>query len=139
MDYADPNRERGGMILVNGAGEVLLLKGADTATGQGKWSFPKGAIEPQDGTDLLKTAVREAAEETGLVAEDHYTIASKRPVLQVHNNIFWLGVMRPDAPAPTIQTTEISEYRWVDPKKCRLDVGSLNAGVRRWLNTRRHR
>lgn len=136
MDYTDPNRERGGMILVNSAGEVLLLKGIGAA---GKWSFPKGAIEPQDGESLLKTAVREAAEEAGLVAEDHYTIPSKRPVLQVHNNIFWLGIMRPDAPDPTIQALEISEYRWVDPKTCRLDVGSLNAGVRRWLNTRRHR
>jgi 8-oxo-dGTP pyrophosphatase MutT (NUDIX family) len=136
MDYTDPNRERGGMILVNNNGEVLLLKGADTAEGPGKWSFPKGAIEPQDGESLLKTAVRETAEETGLVAEDHYTIASKRPALQVHNNIFWLGVMRPDAPAPTISADEISEYRWVNPKTCRLDVGSLNAGVRRWLNAK---
>lgn len=131
MDYTDPNRPRGGVILVNAAGEVLLLKGVG-----GKWSFPKGAIEPQDGTDLLKTAVREAAEEAGLVAEGHYTITSKRPALQVHNNYFWLGVMRAGAPEPTVQQSEISEYRWVNPKACRLDVGTLNAGVRRWLSNR---
>jgi 8-oxo-dGTP pyrophosphatase MutT (NUDIX family) len=136
MDYTDHNRPRGGVILVNAAGEVLLLKGVSTTGGPEKWSFPKGAIEPQDGTDLLKTAVREAAEEAGLVAEDHYTITSKRPALQVHNNYFWLGIMKPDAPNPTIDSAEISEYRWVNPKVCRLDVGTLNAGVRRWFTKR---
>lgn len=129
MDYTDDNRERGGMILINDAGEILLLRGVGT----GKWSFPKGAIEPQDGTDLLKTAVREVAEEAGLIAEEHYTVMLKRPVLQVHNNYFWLGQMRPGAPMPRIPRDEISEYRWVNPSNCRIDTSALNVGVRRWL------
>src|SRR5215472_12301929 len=44
----------------------------------GAWSIPKGLVE--DGADLLATAQREFAEETGLVAEGTVTVLA--PVRQ---------------------------------------------------------
>ena len=51
------------VIAMNGAGEILLHKRADS----GLWSIPGGKQEP--GESIRQTAVREAKEETGYDVE----------------------------------------------------------------------
>jgi 8-oxo-dGTP pyrophosphatase MutT (NUDIX family) len=50
-----------GIVVLNGAGELLLCH----ATGGSYWDIPKGTGEA--GESALQTALREAAEECGLV------------------------------------------------------------------------
>ena len=52
-------------IILNDAGEVLLLKRSQTDTRRaGQWDFPGGGAEP--GEDITTTVIREVAEEAGL-------------------------------------------------------------------------
>lgn len=51
-----------GGVVLNKAGEVLLIRDR-----QGYWVFPKGHLDP--GETLQQAAVREVAEETGIVAQ----------------------------------------------------------------------
>lgn len=51
-----------GGVVLNKAGEVLLIRDR-----QGYWVFPKGHLDP--GETLPQAAVREVAEETGIVAQ----------------------------------------------------------------------
>lgn len=62
MNYAGA----GLILLSSDLTHILLLRDARS----GKWGFPKGHREPEDGSDLL-TAVREVYEETGLTQEDY--------------------------------------------------------------------
>jgi 8-oxo-dGTP pyrophosphatase MutT (NUDIX family) len=58
-----PSVVSSGILVFNAARELLLCH----ATGTPRWDIPKGVGEP--GEDALATAVRETAEETGLVFE----------------------------------------------------------------------
>lgn len=66
-----------GVALMNGEGEILLLKGHD-----GVWDLPGGHMEI--GESLEETASRELLEETGLTVDalDLLGIASGRRIFQ---------------------------------------------------------
>lgn len=62
VKHPDLSRAAGTLLIASDTGRVLLLRRAD---GQG-WSHPGGMADPGEGPE--ETAIRELAEETGLLA-----------------------------------------------------------------------
>ena len=110
--------------------EVLLLRRSrELSAFAGAWVFPGGAVEAADGpTDgwhapqatARNTAVRELAEETGLVVDPAALVPLARwtaPVVMTRrfDTWFFLGVS-PGAPV-CIDQGEIHEHRWIAPRE----------------------
>jgi len=55
-------------IIENGSGKILLLRRANTASGNGAWCLPGGKIDY--GQTAEQAVIREVAEETGLQVTD---------------------------------------------------------------------
>lgn len=93
MISATPSSTGAGIILVRNDGPLrfFLLRGRAS----GIWSFAKGHPEICDDANLLRTAIREAYEETGLQAGVDYQFVGdsqrfgKRP--------YWIGLVHPGA------------------------------------------
>jgi 8-oxo-dGTP pyrophosphatase MutT (NUDIX family) len=122
------NAARGGMILYNSKGCVLILKDCNSE----KWSFPKGAQEDSDA-NLLATAVRECEEESGLRCGKEYRILSSFPHLDIFNYTYYAGLVFDDAVEVVPQESEIDDYRWIDPIAPPIEDAYLNYGVRSYL------
>jgi ADP-ribose pyrophosphatase YjhB (NUDIX family) len=72
-----------GAFVVNGRGEVLVVQEANgPLKGKGVYKMPTGLVHA--GEDIIDAAVREVAEETGIVATPDAVIA----VRQAHNFAF---------------------------------------------------
>jgi 8-oxo-dGTP pyrophosphatase MutT (NUDIX family) len=103
----------GGVIVDPGNGKVLLVKiGKEHRKGRSGWTWPKGRVDP--GEKLVKTAVREAREETGVTARPLLSLGKlKSSNAQRHYFLMTrdLGVKqgRPDHEAVAI--------KWVSVKK----------------------
>lgn len=119
-----------GVILMRADGpepRYLLLCGRDT----GIWSFPKGHPEPEDAGNLLRTAIRETWEETGLRPEADYTFVSpnsqrfgKRP--------YWIATVRPETVRRLrLSRTEHSMAGWF--LRSELEQLRTNVDVRAWI------
>ncbi|WP_149360111.1 NUDIX hydrolase [Lolliginicoccus suaedae] len=66
---AAPRRESGRVLLLDGEGSVLLVRGTDPEDpGQAFWFTPGGGVE--DDEDVREAARREVAEETGRIITD---------------------------------------------------------------------
>ncbi len=105
-----------GGILQSSNNRFLLVKGRHS----GKWSFPKGHIEP--GETALECVCREIREETGL----HILPAPIRcvPLRGGTYYLFWMPVEF--VPAPR-DTNEIEEARWMTVDE--IKQISANIGV----------
>ena len=89
-------------------------------TSHGGWCFPKGHTEKGEG--LRETAVREVAEETGLVCD----IVAKLPMTsytfttakgnRVDKKVYWY-LMQEVERVEASHAAEISEMRWVTPER----------------------
>jgi 8-oxo-dGTP pyrophosphatase MutT (NUDIX family) len=110
--------------------EVLLLRRSRQLTAfAGVWVFPGGATEPADGpaddwpacqTTARHTAVRELAEETGLVLGPEALRPLSRWTAPVgmprrFDTWFFLAVS-PEMPV-RIDRGEIHDHRWIEPRK----------------------
>ncbi len=125
----DPNRPRGGVIVVNERGEVLVLRDALN----GKWSFPKGGIEPRDCADIMKTAERETREECGLERGRDYTLYDTR-FMNHYNATYFIAEAKPGAAERvTLDPNEVTAAAWILPERCSIPYRDLNAGVRYFL------
>ncbi len=121
----DNNWPRGGVILVNQRGAVLLVKN----TPDSKWSFPKGAYELGDCADIMKTAERETKEKVGLLRGRDYQFIPHRYMAHLRDTYF------------VVHTKEGAEERvtapemtWIIPERCEIPLTDLNAGVRFFLH-----
>lgn len=118
-----------GIILMrydNNGTRFFLLRGRNS----GIWSFPKGHPEFCDDADLLRTAIRETYEETGLQAGCDYDFVGdsqrfgKRP--------YWIGLVRPCATAHMrLSLREHSMGAWFTVSE--IERLRTNVDVRAWV------
>lgn len=118
-------RRAGRVLLVDGAGRVLLLRGGDPQDpAAGTWWFtPGGGLD--DGESFAEAAARELAEETGLAVE----AATLGPVVHTretefafnggryrqHEHFYLLRVARHDVSTTGFSALELAsvvEHRW---------------------------
>lgn len=123
-EYA--NRPRGGIIVFNECGEMLVLKDAFS----GKWSFPKGAVEDADGDDLLRTAIRETEEEVGLAAGRDYMLLPLSPLQHFKATYFFACSTPATASSLRVDPEEVAGTAWISAVSCAIPTAELNAGVR---------
>lgn len=128
-EEAYTNRARGGVIIFNARGEVLILKDALN----GKWSFPKGAAEPCDCACIMKTAEREMREETGLLRGRDYQFVPERFMNHL-NATYFIVEAKAGAEERIVRAPEVAEVAWIMPERCPLPLKDLNAGVRQFLS-----
>lgn len=98
--------------------EVLVLRRTDEVPNhKGQMAFPGGAVDPQDQGDLVRTALREACEEVGLLP-DHLSIAGELPSLPTLSR-FWVTPILAFLTVPLddlklqADGREVAEFLWV--------------------------
>ena len=101
---------------------LMVRKNSGQAFG-GMWVFPGGRVEEADGTGVdgaRQAAVREAAEETGLVLDaarlvpiSHWTPPSTAP--RRYATWFFVGVLPDDAADVIVDGGEIGDHLWTPP------------------------
>ncbi len=109
--------------------EVLLLRrGRQLAAFGGVWVFPGGAMDPDDRTGedgasfqeaARYTAVRELAEETGLVIDPQILIPLSHwtaPVNMPRRFDTWFFLATAPAGEVSIDQSEIHDHRWLSPR-----------------------
>ncbi len=109
------------VVVVNGAGEVLLIRRSDN----GNWAVPGGAIDL--GESMVQAAVRETREEAGIECEvtglvgiytdpRHVIVYTGNGEVRQEFSIVLTAAATGGRPAPS---SESSEVRWV----AREDLG----------------
>jgi 8-oxo-dGTP pyrophosphatase MutT (NUDIX family) len=103
--------------------ECLMLRKTEAQAFGGLWVFPGGRVETGDGTELdgaRRAAVREAAEETGLVIEadvlvpiSHWTPPRRAP--RRYRTWFFVAPVPEDAAEVVVDGGEIGDHIWVRP------------------------
>jgi len=110
------NTQRTRLILQDGQGRVLVLRGWLTANG--KWSLPGGGVHR--GEELVAGLLREVREETGLVLKPvtllklgKVTVRSKGIVSHLHYFVTSIT----DSPTLALRRFEIVDAAWLDLEK----------------------
>lgn len=99
-----------GAIVTRGS-EILLIRRAGRL-GRGTWSSPGGLLE--FGEDPDKCAVRECAEETGLIVSPFHFLALTNEVLEgIHFLTVWMHCIAPLTATASIASDEAFEIAWV--------------------------
>jgi 8-oxo-dGTP pyrophosphatase MutT (NUDIX family) len=117
-----------GIIICKHDGSVLLVRGL----GPGKWSFPKGQSELCD-CGPLATAVRECFEETGLQHGRDYELIYCAPFTCFDRTYFFARLNDGAESNIQLEAEEVSDYRWLDPRKSCHYWFELNSGVRSYV------
>jgi 8-oxo-dGTP pyrophosphatase MutT (NUDIX family) len=101
---------------------LMVRKNSGQAFG-GMWVFPGGRVEEADGTGVdgaRRAAVREAAEETGLVLDaaalvpiSHWTPPTSAP--RRYATWFFLGALPEDSADVIVDGGEIGDHVWAPP------------------------
>ena len=128
-----PYRPCAGFMLVNAAGLVFVGERVDPSA-HGFWQMPQGGIDP--GEDIADAALRELAEETGIVADLVEVIARTAQPLRYDLppdlvGKVWKGRYRGQEQHWLLgrflgedhhidlnahEHAEFSRYRWVEPR-----------------------
>lgn len=103
--------------------EVLLMRRPDRGSFAGAWVFPGGKVEPEDRRDRAeewedasRAAVRETAEEVGLVIEDPVVLSCWEPPAQVPVRIrTWFFLASAADVDLRVSPDEVAEAVWVSP------------------------
>ena len=105
------------VILMNEAGEVLMLKRRTDDRSFNGWGFPGGKSD--EGEDSSVTAIRETAEETGISITGPEPLFIHDTVHSSRGRIYTTQLFRVDVPngAKVTLSDEHTEFRWVNPKK----------------------
>lgn len=101
--------------------QLLLLKRQHNSSDpwSGQWALPGGRVEEGD-EDLIATAIRETAEETGIVLQRSQLSASLATRVAGHDSIRHHIAVAPfvfaldETPTITLQAEELSAFRWLD-------------------------
>ncbi|PUZ21733.1 NUDIX hydrolase [Chitinophaga parva] len=105
----------GGGLIVNTDGDVLLM------FRRGKWDLPKGKLDP--GETIEQCAIREVAEETGLlsitlehkITETYHYYAHKDQPLLKHTVWFHMRFTGTELTIPQIEE-DIMDIQWIKPE-----------------------
>lgn len=114
--YVPQYRRVYGCICISKSNKVLLVKGKK---GEGKWSFPKGHIEPQD-ISPINCALRELKEETGLTLKQSFFGFKKFRAGQ-----YYMYYMPKECQVTPNDSREVEEAKWVHLD----DLKDLNKNV----------
>ena len=114
--YVPQYRRVYGCICISKSNKVLLVKGKK---GEGKWSFPKGHIEPQDQSPI-NCALRELKEETGLILKQSFFGFKKFRAGQ-----YYMYYMPKECEVSPRDSREVEEAKWVHLE----DLKNLNKNV----------
>ncbi|HSX07813.1 MAG TPA: NUDIX hydrolase [Candidatus Saccharimonadales bacterium] len=106
------------VLLVNDAGEVLLLRRSPTDVRRpGQWDMPGGNIDP--GEDFLAALVRETQEEAGITiapADLHHIYGTTKFVDNI--NITWNFFVTKVQGHPKVTLSfEHDDLQWTSPEK----------------------
>lgn len=123
-----------GLVIFRRSRGILLIKKRDY------WEFPKGRVDEKD-SDLMRTALREVREETGLVdlkivegfvTTEHYPVGGRRKQVT-----YWLALSKGN---PTI-SSEHRGYVWASPREAEklLSYSSKKRVLREALAYLKHR
>jgi len=138
----------------DGGLETLLIR-RNTALdfAGGMWVFPGGRIDPGDypadaphdeAAGARRAAVREAAEEAGLVLDEaglvpfsHWTAPAMSP--KRFAAWFFLAPCPPGTPVITIDGSEIHDHAWMRPEDAiaRRDAGEIDLAPPTWITLHR--
>ena len=122
-----------GVMLVNADGKVFVGRRIDNKEGDW-WQMPQGGVDP--GEEATQTAIRELAEETGIIAEKVSLIGKLDETIRYDLpdeliGKLWDGQYRgqeqtwflarfsggeDDVKLDAHDPPEFCEYRWVDPE-----------------------
>ena len=124
-----------GLVLVDGAGQLLLTHRSEYVHFPGTWSFPGGALD--EGETPADAALRELDEEVG-VPSAAVTVVSA-VVGMDHEDwryTYVLGTLNPQwTEVPLTPNWETQEAKWVAPDH--LDTLPLHPGLATDLSTLR--
>ncbi len=117
-------------LILNEAGEALVIVGYKHGIGRSNWQLLAGYME--DGEDPLTAVQRELLEETGFVCEEwhflgSYAVDSNRHIAMGH---FFCGVGAKQVASPETDDLEDYEVRWVglDELRVALQDGRIATG-----------
>lgn len=99
-------------VLVDGQGQVCLLRQYRHAVGGWLWELPAGKLESHEPP--LETARREAEEEAGVHAEDWYSLGTLTTSPGVLNEVIHLYLAQTLSPVPQrLEAHELIEVHWL--------------------------
>ncbi|HEX2737559.1 MAG TPA: NUDIX domain-containing protein [Acidimicrobiia bacterium] len=129
----------------DGLETLVLLRNSKLAFAGGMWVFPGGRVDPADAegaadalTAARTAAVREAAEEAGLVVDPDAMVVLAHwcpPAAVKKRFATWFFVGPAPEGAVTIDGGEIHEHAWVRPTDAlaRRDAGEIELGPPTWV------
>jgi 8-oxo-dGTP diphosphatase len=104
-----------GLVLIDGAGQLLMTHRSEHVHFPGTWSFPGGALE--QGETPADAALRELLEEVGVPSEA-VTVVSVVPGLdhELWRYTYVFGLLKPAwSEVPLTSNWEIEAVKWVSP------------------------
>jgi 8-oxo-dGTP pyrophosphatase MutT (NUDIX family) len=141
------------ILLRDGAAglETLMVRRSAGLQFGGMWVFPGGRIDPDDypvggsGDELAaarRAAVREAAEEAGLVVEEARLVPFSHwtpPALTPKRFSTWFFVAAAPKGSVTVDGAEIHDHAWVLPTEAlrRRDRGEIQLAPPTWVTLHR--
>lgn len=102
---------------------VLLMRRPDRGSFAGAWVFPGGKVEPSDrregadeSDDARRAAVRETAEEVGLIISDPVVLSRWQPPVEAPIRIHtWFFLASAPDDEPRFSVDEVVDARWLRP------------------------
>ncbi len=102
---------------------VLLMRRPDRGSFAGAWVFPGGKVEPSDrregadeSDDARRAAVRETAEEVGLIISDPVLLSRWQPPVEASIRIrTWFFLASAPDDEPRFSVDEVVDVVWLSP------------------------